>query len=176
MNIIARAILNGLIFIPLAYLSMYIIGPFFKVELPEICDTWNDNNILLLHLFLIGFMTKLMIGENNDILLYIILTLLNAYVSIYIMRMIITPNQLPIYCKAWNDNYVMEFSLLFAVLLQFALRSSSAVSKIGSSVSSTVGSLKSTLGSALGSTFGSTFGSSFGSRSYGSTIRSPLSL
>lgn len=58
-HIFLEAIVIGIVFIILGKLIGCLSKPFFGVSLPEICSKWNQNYILEINLFLLGFISHL---------------------------------------------------------------------------------------------------------------------
>jgi hypothetical protein len=54
-----KAIITGLLVVLFGYLSSFLVRPFFKVDLPEICKTWNKNHVMEASLFVTGFLVSL---------------------------------------------------------------------------------------------------------------------
>ncbi len=52
---VINAILFGIYTILLGYLTNFIVRPFLKVDLPEVCKSWNKHHAMEASLFLIGF-------------------------------------------------------------------------------------------------------------------------
>jgi hypothetical protein len=50
-----EAVIMGIIVVVLGYVVGYFTKPFFSVDLPDVCKSWNDKYMLEVNLFLIGF-------------------------------------------------------------------------------------------------------------------------
>lgn len=67
-KILIEAITVGVLTILMGYLSGYIVGHFEKVDLPEVCKSWNKNYTMEKSLFLTGFLIHIfaeMFGLNT---------------------------------------------------------------------------------------------------------------
>jgi hypothetical protein len=51
---VLNASLTGLFIILFGYLSSFIVRPFLKVDLPEVCRSWNKNYVMEASLFVSG--------------------------------------------------------------------------------------------------------------------------
>jgi hypothetical protein len=68
MHLIVESILVGIVTVVIGNLVTILIGKQFKVELPDICNTWNKYYVMEISLFLTGFMTHMsmdVLGVNE---------------------------------------------------------------------------------------------------------------
>ncbi len=61
LRIIKEATFIGLLTVAAGYLASYIVRPYFKVDLPEICKRWNDKYVMEASLFVTGFLLHLLL-------------------------------------------------------------------------------------------------------------------
>ena len=51
MNIVLQAVIVGLLSILFGWIASFLVRPYFKVSLPEICKSWNKNRVMEVTLF-----------------------------------------------------------------------------------------------------------------------------
>ena len=56
MNIVLQAIVVGLLAILFNWIASFLVRPYFKVTLPEICKSWNKHHVMEITLFVAGFL------------------------------------------------------------------------------------------------------------------------
>ena len=54
-----EAVVVGIITVIFGNISGFLIGPLFKVDLPEVCGTWNKFYTMEITLFVTGFLAHL---------------------------------------------------------------------------------------------------------------------
>ena len=54
MSLIIEAIVSGLFTIIFGWIASFLVRPFFKVSLPEICKSWNKHRVMEVTLFVAG--------------------------------------------------------------------------------------------------------------------------
>lgn len=59
-KILIEAVVVGILTILIGYLSSFIIGYFEKVDLPDVCKSWNKNYTMEKTLFLTGFLIHIL--------------------------------------------------------------------------------------------------------------------
>lgn len=72
-RVLKEAIYVGIITVIGAHLIKYIIKPYFKVSLPEICEKWNEKHVFEVSMFFTGFFIHLVLewtGVNKQYALY----------------------------------------------------------------------------------------------------------
>lgn len=73
LRVIKEASFVGLLTVVAGYISSFIIRPYFKVDLPEICKEWNKNHLMEASLFATGFLLHLLLeitGLNKSYAIY----------------------------------------------------------------------------------------------------------
>jgi hypothetical protein len=60
-RVLKEAILVGILTVLGGYLASYIVRPFLKVNLPEICKSWNKNHVMEWSLFTTGFLIHIIL-------------------------------------------------------------------------------------------------------------------
>jgi hypothetical protein len=55
-RILKECVAIGLLTIAVGYLASYIVKPYTKVALPDVCKTWNTKYMLEASLFMTGFL------------------------------------------------------------------------------------------------------------------------
>jgi hypothetical protein len=55
MTLVKRSIFFGLMAILAGHIASMIVKPYFKVDLPDICKTWNAKYLMEASLFVTGF-------------------------------------------------------------------------------------------------------------------------
>lgn len=63
----------GIVVMLVGLISSKLLRPYFKVDLPEICRTWNKKHIMEISLFTTGFLAHILLevsGINKDYALY----------------------------------------------------------------------------------------------------------
>jgi len=122
----SSALVFGIATILIGMFSKAITKPFLEVQLPEVCQSWNDNHVFEASLFLTGFITYFMysfaksrvevfnaewsVKQASIIGLYFGIAI--SVVS-YVAKAMVYPwlkVNLPDSCKGWNDKYIMEIS------------------------------------------------------------------
>jgi hypothetical protein len=59
-KVIVESIVVGLLLIPVMYLAGFLVRKLVKKpSLPEVCSTWNENNIMEWNIFFAGFLFHL---------------------------------------------------------------------------------------------------------------------
>lgn len=58
-QLLIEAVIMGIIVVVLGYIVSFITKPWFGVALPEVCKSWNDDYMMEINLFLIGFIGHL---------------------------------------------------------------------------------------------------------------------
>ena len=56
MNIVLQAFVVGLLAILFGWIASFLVRPYFKISLPEICKSWNKNRVMEVTLFIGGFL------------------------------------------------------------------------------------------------------------------------
>ena len=72
-RVFKEAVIVGLLVLGAAYLIKYIVKPYFKVDLPEICERWNEKHVFEVSMFLTGFVLHIVLeitGVNKSYALY----------------------------------------------------------------------------------------------------------
>lgn len=72
-RVFKEAVVVGLLVLVAAYLVKYIVKPYFKVDLPEICERWNEKYVFEVSMFLTGFVLHIILeitGVNKSYALY----------------------------------------------------------------------------------------------------------
>ena len=72
-RVFKEAIFCGLLVLGAAYIVKYIVKPYFKVDLPEICKRWNEKHVFEVSMFLTGFVLHIALeisGINKTYALY----------------------------------------------------------------------------------------------------------
>lgn len=73
LRVIKEATFVGILTVFAGYAASYLLKPYFKVDLPEICKNWNKGHIMEASLFLAGFLLHLFLeftGMNKTYALY----------------------------------------------------------------------------------------------------------
>lgn len=68
LRLLVEAIVVGVLTAVLGTLTNAIVGPFFKVKLPPVCDDWNQNYVMQISLFFTGVVIHLfceLVGINR---------------------------------------------------------------------------------------------------------------
>jgi len=69
LRILKECIAVGLLAIGAGYIASYIVKPYTKVSLPDICKNWNEKKTMEWSLFVTGFLVHLaleMLGINKS--------------------------------------------------------------------------------------------------------------
>ena len=72
-RVLKEATFVGLLTVFAGYIASVIIKPYFKVDLPEVCKSWNKNNLMEASLFVTGFLLHLFLeftGMNKSYAMY----------------------------------------------------------------------------------------------------------
>ena len=64
-RLIKQSIVFGLLFIIFGHISSKIVKPYFKVDLPEVCKSWNKKYLMEASLFTTGFLAFFVIQYFN---------------------------------------------------------------------------------------------------------------
>jgi len=118
------AVIFGVLTVVLGHVSKSITRPWLEVQLPEICQKWNDNKIFEISLFLTGVLTYIVFyfakttisqfeWSTQQALLIALAFGVGLSIVSYIGKALVYPwlkVNLPDSCKGWNDKYVMEVS------------------------------------------------------------------
>lgn len=59
MHILSEAFVVGIIIVVIGLLVSFLVGPMLSVDLPKICEEWNQNHAMEISLFLTGFVAHL---------------------------------------------------------------------------------------------------------------------
>jgi len=73
LRVIKEATFVGILTVFAGYAASYILRPYFKVDLPEICKSWNKNHLMEASLFATGFLLHLFLeftGMNKSYAMY----------------------------------------------------------------------------------------------------------
>ena len=60
-----EAVYAGILAIVFGWIASFIVRPFFKVSLPEICKEWNKKRVMEVSLFVAGFLGWLTVRCTN---------------------------------------------------------------------------------------------------------------
>ena len=55
-RVVKEGIFVGILTVLVGYVASYLVKPYFKIDLPEICRQWNSKKIMEWTLFLTGFL------------------------------------------------------------------------------------------------------------------------
>ena len=72
-RVFKEAVFCGLLVLGAAYIVKHIVKPYFKVDLPEICEKWNKKHVFEVSMFLTGFVLHILLeitGVNKTYALY----------------------------------------------------------------------------------------------------------
>ena len=72
-RVLKEATFVGLLTVFAGYVASMLIKPYFKVDLPEICKSWNKEHIMEASLFVAGFLLHLFLeftGLNKSYAMY----------------------------------------------------------------------------------------------------------
>jgi len=72
-RIFFEAFFVGLVIVAVGLISSKLLRPYFKVDLPEICRSWNKKHIMEISLFTTGFLSYVLLemsGINKEYALY----------------------------------------------------------------------------------------------------------
>ncbi len=73
LRVIKEATFVGILTALIGYVASALVKPYFKVDLPEICKSWNKGHIMEASLFVAGFLLHLFLeftGLNKSYALY----------------------------------------------------------------------------------------------------------
>ena len=59
MMVLIEAVVVGIVVVIMGTIVSYLLGNFFKVDLPPVCDDWNKNYVMEISLFLTGVVSHL---------------------------------------------------------------------------------------------------------------------
>lgn len=68
LQVILEGIVVGVCLVLVGYVVSYSTKPYFKVSLPEICDSWNNKYVYEITLFMSGFLLHIifeLVGLNR---------------------------------------------------------------------------------------------------------------
>jgi hypothetical protein len=72
-RVFKEAIFCGIMVLLAAYAIKHVVKPYFKVDLPEICERWNEKHVFEVSMFLTGFFLHLFLeftGVNKSYAMY----------------------------------------------------------------------------------------------------------
>ena len=72
-RVLKEATFVGLLTVFAGYVASMLIKPYFKVDLPEVCKSWNKRHIMEASLFVAGFLLHLFLeltGLNKSYAMY----------------------------------------------------------------------------------------------------------
>jgi hypothetical protein len=72
-RVLKEATFVGLLTVFAGYVASMLIKPYFKVDLPEVCKSWNKNHLMEASLFVTGFLLHLFLeftGMNKSYAMY----------------------------------------------------------------------------------------------------------
>jgi hypothetical protein len=72
-RVFKEATIVGILTVITAHIIKYIVKPYFKVDLPEICEKWNKKHVFEVSMFLTGFVLHIVLeisGANKTYALY----------------------------------------------------------------------------------------------------------
>jgi hypothetical protein len=73
LRVLKEATFVGLLTVLAGYVASTLIRPYFKIDLPEICKSWNKNHLMEASLFVTGFLLHLFLeftGINKSYAMY----------------------------------------------------------------------------------------------------------
>ena len=73
LRVIKEATFVGILAVFAGYAASYILRPYFKVDLPEICKSWNKKYLMEASLFATGFLLHIFLeftGMNKTYAVY----------------------------------------------------------------------------------------------------------
>ena len=73
LRVIKEAIFVGILTALIGYVASALVKPYFKVDLPEICKSWNKKYLMEASLFATGFLLHIFLeftGMNKTYALY----------------------------------------------------------------------------------------------------------
>jgi hypothetical protein len=72
-RVIKEATFVGILTALIGYVASTLVKPYFKVDLPEICKSWNKKHLMEISLFATGFLLHIFLeftGMNKTYALY----------------------------------------------------------------------------------------------------------
>ena len=72
-RVIKEATFVGILTALIGYVASALVKPYFKVDLPEICKSWNKKHLMEISLFATGFLLHIFLeftGMNKTYALY----------------------------------------------------------------------------------------------------------
>jgi hypothetical protein len=72
-RVIKEATFVGILTALIGYVASALVKPYFKVDLPEICKSWNKKHLMEMSLFATGFLLHIFLeftGMNKTYALY----------------------------------------------------------------------------------------------------------
>lgn len=73
LRVIKEATFVGVLTALIGYVASALVKPYFKVDLPEICKSWNKKHLMEISLFATGFLLHIFLeftGMNKSYALY----------------------------------------------------------------------------------------------------------
>ena len=73
LRVIKEGIFVGILTVMIGYAASYIVKPYFKIDLPQICNQWNAKSVMEWTLFFTGFLAHVFLevtGINKKYALY----------------------------------------------------------------------------------------------------------
>ena len=73
LRVIKEATFVGILTVFAGYVASSLLRPYFKIDLPEICKSWNKNHLMEASLFATGFLLHLFLeftGMNKTYAIY----------------------------------------------------------------------------------------------------------
>ena len=73
LRVIKEATFVGILTALIGYVASALVKPYFKIDLPEICKSWNKNHLMEISLFATGFLLHIFLeftGLNKSYALY----------------------------------------------------------------------------------------------------------
>lgn len=65
LTLIKEAALAGILAIVFGWIASFIVRPYFKVSLPDICAQWNKKRVMEVTLFVAGFLGWMTVRLTN---------------------------------------------------------------------------------------------------------------
>jgi hypothetical protein len=64
-RVVKEGIFVGILTVLVGYVASYLVKPYFKIDLPDICRQWNSKKIMEWTLFLTGFLLHVFLEVTN---------------------------------------------------------------------------------------------------------------
>ena len=72
-RVVKEGIFVGVLTVLVGYVASYLVKPYFKIDLPDICKNWNAKHVMEWSLFITGFLVHVFLeitGLNKKYALY----------------------------------------------------------------------------------------------------------